>query len=318
MRALSRGRVAAILLVCGAAAGGGLLVTAPRSAPPVVTAPDGTGIVSLPLRAVAPAAAPTTVGEPEEERERLPIRGTPGTAPGIQRTTKAPGAVTDAAMPVADASFDGIGEGMSGFAIHAIPPDPSIAVGSTQVVEVVNSSIAARAVREVPSRTLASRSVRGAGPWSSARRATKFLSTMPARLTAMTGGRLSRGGRGWGGPRGASGGGRRQVVILGHILATSGAVRRSLPVAWGEWGAGRAPRDARGRGGAAGRGDGEALRYCFFTSQRAAWSNRRPTTPSLRSQSSSTTGSTHVGSVWDAAVHAGVRSVISILWVVLQ
>ncbi|MEI7744090.1 MAG: hypothetical protein WCK58_10110 [Chloroflexota bacterium] len=152
MRALSRGRVAAILLVCGAAAGGGLLVTAPRSAPPVVTAPqsappvvtapDGTGIVSLPLRAVAPAAAPTTVGEPEEERERLPIRGTPGTAPGIQRTTKAPGAVTDAAMPVADASFDGIGEGMSGFAIHAIPPDPSIAVGSTQVVEVVNSSIA--------------------------------------------------------------------------------------------------------------------------------------------------------------------------------
>ncbi|HEY3001793.1 MAG TPA: hypothetical protein VGJ44_05540, partial [Kribbellaceae bacterium] len=93
---------------------------------------------SPPLRTITPKL---TSGDQEEKEEpgKLPHSSTHADDPVVQTT---PGVLA----PTIGANFDGLGQGFSGpggtFSVEGVPPDPNSAVGSTQLVEIVNSGFA--------------------------------------------------------------------------------------------------------------------------------------------------------------------------------
>jgi len=95
--------------------------------------------VSLPLRDLA-AIAPQPVGIFHEAQ---PVRRIP--LPAGMRAAQLDEALQTGfvpASPTVSHSFDGIGQGVFGFAVNSAPPDTNGAVGSTQYVQWVNSSFA--------------------------------------------------------------------------------------------------------------------------------------------------------------------------------
>ena len=140
--------ILAALLVAGVA---WTRVTAPAGvAPTPVQSPDASSpamdgaIGSAPLRHLTQAARPTKIGQQEEERERIPVHGTPRTPGRVQ--AQLPVGTQAAPMPAAATSFEGLGQGFTGpggtLDLTSLPPDTSIAVGPDQIVEVVNTSLA--------------------------------------------------------------------------------------------------------------------------------------------------------------------------------
>src|SRR5262249_43180274 len=95
--------------------------------------------VSPPLRQIA--AAPLR----DQQQENEPIRRMPNSGNGRHRDPVVQSTVNPAA-PTPSANFDGIGQGFSGpqgtFTVTGVPPDTNSAVGSTQVVEIVNTAFA--------------------------------------------------------------------------------------------------------------------------------------------------------------------------------
>lgn len=111
----------------------------------VASEPEGEGPESG-----AGLAAPERKGEgleelaAEEARERVMVR--PASAPAANRdplaSTGAPAPAALAVAPSAGAGWDGVGQGMSGFSVQYAPPDTSMDVSATQIVEAVNVSFA--------------------------------------------------------------------------------------------------------------------------------------------------------------------------------
>jgi len=149
-------RPAGVAILAGLLLAGGVwsLVLAPAVAPSPATSsasqpgsaansPRGS-IGSLPLRDLARTTRPSKVGGREEERERIPVHGTPRRTGRVQ--AELPVGTIAAPMPGASLSFEGLGEGYTGvdgtMQVTSIPPDTSMAVGPTQIVEVVNTSMA--------------------------------------------------------------------------------------------------------------------------------------------------------------------------------
>jgi hypothetical protein len=126
---------ARLLLLCGCAS---VLLTGPGSAQQssVVTYPTSVGI-SSPLSSAPPASAAPTTGQMPLV---IPLHALPHgqTVPGADHASDH-AAQTNAAQvlaPQPQANFQGITQ--NGY----IPPDPNIAVGPTQIVEMVNSELA--------------------------------------------------------------------------------------------------------------------------------------------------------------------------------
>jgi hypothetical protein len=114
--------------------------TSPRSAPRQ-SSDSGPAVrhdLSRPLREIHPAPF-IRAGEHEGDDEL------PHPAAGQIADPVVQGAPGEALAPT-PTSFDGIGQGFSGpsgtFTVNGIPPDTNAAVGTTQVVEIVNSAIA--------------------------------------------------------------------------------------------------------------------------------------------------------------------------------
>jgi len=97
---------------------------------------------AVPLRDTPPR--PPAPASKEESKDKR-TRGMPQ-HPGGQRDTAVQGTATATGAPTAAGSFDGVGNGFTGpagtFTVNSAPPDTDSAVGSTQVVEVVNSGFA--------------------------------------------------------------------------------------------------------------------------------------------------------------------------------
>ena len=124
--------------------------------PPTPVLPAAKGRRSAPLGVLAARATQSSGegGEPVGERPageddgdgdgefRMPVRGTPGRPARIQGPRVSLPAGVAAPMPSPAVSFDGIGQGFGGYTPVYWPPDTSIAVGSTQVMELVNADVA--------------------------------------------------------------------------------------------------------------------------------------------------------------------------------
>src|SRR3979409_2025888 len=87
--------------------------------------------------------APVPIGTVLRENEpvpHMPQRPVATQADPVVQTTVAP------AVPTPSASFDGLGQGFTGpqgsFSVTGVPPDPNAAVGTSQIVEVVNTGFA--------------------------------------------------------------------------------------------------------------------------------------------------------------------------------
>ena len=93
---------------------------------------------SPPLASLAPVRPGRGDGESDQIRH-MPNRGGTGRDPVVQSTI-------GPAIPGTRANFDGVGQGFTGpagtFAVHAIPPDTNAAVGTSQIVEIVNTGFA--------------------------------------------------------------------------------------------------------------------------------------------------------------------------------
>jgi hypothetical protein len=95
---------------------------------------------SAPLRTFSAAPLRSTQAENE------PIRSMPNSPRGQHHDPVIQSAPGVAAAPTLGTGFDGIGQGFSGpqgsFSVTGAPPDTNAAVGSTQVVEIVNTAFA--------------------------------------------------------------------------------------------------------------------------------------------------------------------------------
>jgi hypothetical protein len=95
---------------------------------------------SAPLRTMAPAPLRA------ELQENEPIRLMPNRGNGNRHDPVVQSAPGTAAAPTLGTGFDGIGQGFTGpsgtFSVTGAPPDTNAAVGSTQVVEIVNTAFA--------------------------------------------------------------------------------------------------------------------------------------------------------------------------------
>ena len=114
-------------------------VCASRAAQNVASGPEVAGAVhadqSKPLRDIRGAArAPGVRVHPNR---RIPLPAQPSQADGALQTTRGP-TIASTAGP----SFPGVGAGDYGFSPNAAPPDTNLAVGATQVVQIVNESFA--------------------------------------------------------------------------------------------------------------------------------------------------------------------------------
>ncbi|WP_174505190.1 hypothetical protein [Streptacidiphilus carbonis] len=90
---------------------------------------------SPPLRTLHAAAGSSAKHKADDKEERLPHPPASKIPdPVVQRTTTGP------ATPTTGSAFDGIGT--SNYSVTGVPPDPNAAVGSTQIVEVVNTAYA--------------------------------------------------------------------------------------------------------------------------------------------------------------------------------
>jgi hypothetical protein len=94
---------------------------------------------SAPLASMPLAATPSKRGPKQPVRPMPNHGGGPAADPAVQSTI-------GPAAPTLGTGFDGVGEGFTGpqgtFTVPGIPPDTNAAVGSTQVVEIVNTSFA--------------------------------------------------------------------------------------------------------------------------------------------------------------------------------
>jgi hypothetical protein len=94
---------------------------------------------SAPLASM-PAAPLRSVQGPNEPVRRMPNRGGATAADPVVQSA------VGRAAPTLGAGFDGLGQGFTGpqgtFSVTGIPPDTNAAVGSTQIVEIVNTGFA--------------------------------------------------------------------------------------------------------------------------------------------------------------------------------
>jgi len=98
--------------------------------------------VSPPLRDIAAAPGPPADQKKDKEpKHGLPIPDQSSAADPVVQSS--PGT---AAVPIAGAGFEGIGQGFTGpqgtFDVTSAPPDPNGAVGPNRFVEIVNQSFA--------------------------------------------------------------------------------------------------------------------------------------------------------------------------------
>ncbi|MEV4257656.1 hypothetical protein AB0J52_31240 [Spirillospora sp. NPDC049652] len=117
-------------------------VQAPR--PPRRSADSGPAVrhdVSPPLRSIRPVPPRTTRRAEPDDEPRLP---TPPAAKIPDPVRQRSGGTTRTAATASN--FDGVGQGFTGpqgtYSVTGVPPDPNASVGSTQVVEVVNTAYA--------------------------------------------------------------------------------------------------------------------------------------------------------------------------------
>ncbi|MBZ5524461.1 MAG: hypothetical protein LAP21_19660 [Acidobacteriia bacterium] len=101
--------------------------------------------VSPALRDLPPA--PLSASGPAREAERarsipLPAGLKPASAPDTVLQDRGPLLAPTQLAPTEFQSFDGLGAGITGFAVHGAPPDTNGAAGLTQYVQWVNTSIA--------------------------------------------------------------------------------------------------------------------------------------------------------------------------------
>ena len=94
---------------------------------------------SAPLRTMTAVPVSTTRHEDE------PIRTMPQ-HPSSSQPDRVIQATISPTAPAISTSFDGLGQGFSGpqgnFSVTGVPPDPNASVGTTQIVEVVNTGFA--------------------------------------------------------------------------------------------------------------------------------------------------------------------------------
>ena len=100
--------------------------------------------VSLPLRDLAIPAPGLTVAETDSEPvRRIPIPTGVKPSNVADPVLQTPAiAATALQAPVAGLNFEGLGAGLPGFVVAAVPPDTNGAVGLTQYVQWVNTSFA--------------------------------------------------------------------------------------------------------------------------------------------------------------------------------
>ncbi|MFH9354971.1 hypothetical protein [Kitasatospora sp. NPDC017646] len=137
-----RGRIAALAALLTALPGLWLgsspAHAAPSASPAQLSADSGAAVhhdTTAPLpdlaAATTPAPGPKHRGKDHEERlPHPPASHIPD--PVVQRTPGGP------SVPSTSASFDGIGS--ANYSVTGVPPDPNAAVGSTQIVETVNTA----------------------------------------------------------------------------------------------------------------------------------------------------------------------------------
>ncbi len=98
------------------------------------------------LKALAPKPIDTSYVSPAHDKRRVPYEDSPNFVDDFAAQTRHVSSNSIAAATVAGIGFDGLGKGFTGpqgaFTVQSAPPDTSIAVGTTQVVEWVNSSFA--------------------------------------------------------------------------------------------------------------------------------------------------------------------------------
>ena len=98
------------------------------------------------LRALAPKPIDTSVQAPAHDKRRVPYEDSPNFVDDFAAQTGHLRTLAPAAATVAGLGVNGLGLGFSGpqgsFTVQSAPPDTTIAVGATQVVEWVNSSFA--------------------------------------------------------------------------------------------------------------------------------------------------------------------------------
>ncbi len=112
--------------------------------PPRQSADSGPAVrhdVSPPLRSIRPVPPKSTRRAEPDDEPRLP---TPPAAKIPDPVRQRSGGTTHTAATASN--FDGVGQGFTGpqgtYSVTGVPPDPNAAVGSTQVVEVVNTAYA--------------------------------------------------------------------------------------------------------------------------------------------------------------------------------
>lgn len=89
---------------------------------------------SPPLRDIPNTGHP---GQKIHPNRRIPIPSQPNQADGAVQATTGPTISSTAGL-----AYPGVGNGDYGFSPNSAPPDPNLAVGATQVVQVVNSAFA--------------------------------------------------------------------------------------------------------------------------------------------------------------------------------
>jgi hypothetical protein len=144
---LARNRLTGGVRTCAIAAGVVVITFAGAAATPsrAKDKPDSPDPVhydtSLPLRDIAPAAAPDANEKKEHKQHKYPV-----SAPGSAADPVVQSAIGATAAPSLASNFEGVGAGFSGpqgsFTVTGAPPDTNAAVGPNHIVEVVNTSLA--------------------------------------------------------------------------------------------------------------------------------------------------------------------------------